>query len=74
MYKTDLLQVVSMASRYVHDPDMGHLEAVRWILRYIKGTINIGLVFVKDAMGKKECIRYVNSDYTGVYDGICIHI
>ena len=68
MYKTDLSQAVSMASRYVHDPDMGHLEAVRWILQYIKDTINVGLVFVKDTIGKKECIRYVNSDYAGDHD------
>ena len=43
--KTDLLQVINIVSRYMHDPSRGHWEAVKWILRYIKGTINIGLVF-----------------------------
>jgi len=32
--------------------------------RYIKGSIDIGLVFKKDVTGKQECIRYVDSDYT----------
>ena len=52
----------------MHDPGRGHWEAMKWILRYIKGTINIGLVFKKDVTGKKECIRYVDSDYTGDLD------
>ena len=46
--RPDLSQVVSMVSRYMHDPEEGHWEAVKWILRYIKGTIDIGLVFKKD--------------------------
>ena len=36
---------------------------MKWVLRYIKGTIDVGLVFEKDAMGKQECIVYVDSDY-----------
>jgi len=36
---------VSMVSRYMHDPDRGHWEAVKRILRYIKGTIDVSLMF-----------------------------
>jgi len=50
--RTDLSQAVSMVSRYMHDPGRGHWEAMKWILRYIKGSINIGLVFKKDVTGK----------------------
>ena len=46
----------------------GSLEAVKWILRYIKGTIDVGLVFEKDSTGKQECIGYVDSDYAGDLD------
>ena len=38
---------------------------MKWILRYIKGTINVGLVFEKDSTGKQDCIGYVDSDYAG---------
>jgi len=66
--RPDLSQVVSMISRHMHDPDKNHWEAVKWILRYIKGTVDVGLVFEKDIMGKQECIGYVDSDYAGDLD------
>ena len=52
-----------MISRYMHDPTRGHWEAVKWILRYIKGIINVRLVFGKDVAGKQECTCYVDSNY-----------
>ena len=66
--RSNLSQAVSMISRYMHDPGKGHWEAVKWVLRYIKGTIDVGLVFEKDSTGKQECIRYVDSDYVGDLD------
>jgi len=66
--RSDLSQAVSMISIYMHDLEKGHWEAVKWVLRYIKGTINVGLVFEKDSTGKQECIRYVDSDYAGDLD------
>ena len=50
--RPDLSQVISMISRYIHDPGRGHWEVVKWILRYIKGIIDVGLVFEKDFTGK----------------------
>ena len=61
----------------MHDPDRGYWEAVKWILRYIKGVIDVGLVFEKDTTGKQKCIGYVDSDYDGDRDksrsttGVC---
>jgi len=46
----------------MHDPGRGHWETVKWILQYIKCTINIDLVFKKDFTGKQECTGYVDSD------------
>jgi len=52
--RPDLSQAVSMISRYMHDPGKNHWKAVKWILRYITGTIDVGLVFEKYSMGKQE--------------------
>jgi len=41
------------------------LEGLRWTLQYIKGTVDIGLLFEKDVGGKQECTCYVDSDYAG---------
>jgi len=66
--RSDLSQAMNMVSRHMHDPDRGHLEAVRWILRHIKGIIDIGLFFEKHVGGKQECTSYVDSDYVGDLD------
>jgi len=52
----------------MHDPDRGHQKAVKWILQYIKSTVDIGLIFKKDVADKQECIGYVNSDYAWDFD------
>jgi len=52
----------------MHDLGRGHWEVVKWVLRYIKGTIDISLVFEKDSTGKQECVGYVDSDYAGDLD------
>ena len=41
--RLDLSHVVSMESRYMHDPRRGHWEAMRWILRCIKGIGDVEL-------------------------------
>ena len=50
--RLDLSQVVRMILRYMHDPGKSHWEVMRWILRYIKDTVDVGLVFEKDVGGK----------------------
>ena len=35
-------------SRYLHDPGKEHWQAVKWILRYILDTLDVGLVFQQD--------------------------
>ena len=67
--RSDLSQAVSMVSRYMHDLGRGHWEAVKQILRYIRGgTIDIGFKFKKDVAGKLECIEHVDFDYAGDLD------
>jgi len=36
--RPDLLEAVSMVSKYMHDSGRGHWEVVKWILWYIKDT------------------------------------
>jgi len=50
--RLDLSQAVSIVSRYMHDPGKGYWEAMKWIIQYIKGTIDLGLMFEKDTTDK----------------------
>ena len=45
--RPNIAQVVSMVSRYMHDPGKVHWQAARWILWYILGTVDVGLKFEK---------------------------
>jgi poly(3-hydroxybutyrate) depolymerase len=41
----DISQAVSVVSRYMANPSKDHWQAVRWILRYLSGTADVGLVY-----------------------------
>ena len=43
--RPDISQAVGVMSRYMHDPGKVHWQAVKWILRYILNTLDVGLVF-----------------------------
>ena len=48
-------------------------------MRYIKGIVDVGLIFEKDDHGKHECTGFVDSDYVENLDKcrspnmVCIH-
>ncbi|GJR94289.1 retrovirus-related pol polyprotein from transposon TNT 1-94 [Tanacetum coccineum] len=44
----DLIYAVCLCARYQAKPTEKHLNAVKWIFRYLKGTINMGLWYSKD--------------------------
>ena len=43
--RPDLAYGVSIFSRFMHNPGKAHWEVVKWILRYLKGSPDLGLVF-----------------------------
>ncbi|GJR75320.1 hypothetical protein Tco_0087685 [Tanacetum coccineum] len=43
--RPDISHVVGMVSKYMHNPGKGHWQAIKWILRYIHNTVDVGLVF-----------------------------
>ncbi|GJY83557.1 hypothetical protein Tco_0496933 [Tanacetum coccineum] len=46
--RPDLIYAVYLCARYQEKPTEKHLNAVKWIFRYLKGTINMGLWYSKD--------------------------
>ncbi|KAE8723075.1 PLAC8 family protein [Hibiscus syriacus] len=57
---------LGVMSRYMQNPKKPHLEAVRRILRYVKNTIDYGLLYKKG----EDCklVGYCDADYAGDHD------
>ena len=66
--RPNISQAVSMVSRYMHDPAKSHWQATKWILRYILGTVDLGLKFEKDDSVERHLVGYVDSDYASDLD------
>ncbi|KAH9665312.1 hypothetical protein KPL70_020298 [Citrus sinensis] len=64
--RPDISQAVSMVSRYMHNPGKNQWLAVKWILRYLYGTVDVGLLFKKDC--GQQCVGYCDSDFAGDLD------
>ncbi|GMJ14768.1 hypothetical protein HRI_005146000 [Hibiscus trionum] len=63
--RPDIAQAVGVVSRYMANPGREHWNAVKRILRYIKGTLNVALCY-----GGSDFLisGYVDSDYAGDLD------
>ncbi|PRQ55986.1 putative RNA-directed DNA polymerase [Rosa chinensis] len=64
--RPDIMFAVSMVSRYMEKPMEDHLVAVKRILRYLKGTADLG-IFYKKFQSSNLC-GFTDSDYAGDMD------
>jgi ATP-binding cassette subfamily B (MDR/TAP) protein 1 len=60
--RPDIAQAVGVVSRYTSNPGKQHWEAVKWIMRYLRGTIDMSLCFKR---GSTELQGYVDADLAG---------
>ncbi|KAM6572601.1 hypothetical protein CsatA_016681 [Cannabis sativa] len=66
--RPDLAYAMSVVNRFIANPGTEHWAAVKWTLRYVKGTLDIGLKFHKDNISPCDVTGYVDSDYAGSID------
>jgi len=66
--RPDLSHAVSVVSRYMHNPSRAHWKIVKWILRYVKGSIDRGLVFDGNKAATWDVAGFVDFDYAGDLD------
>ncbi|MCH82787.1 copia-type polyprotein [Trifolium medium] len=64
--RPDLMFVVHMIARFVEHPVETHMMAAKRILIYIKGTLDLGILYKKGM--KAELVAYSDSDYGGDID------
>ena len=63
--RPDITHAVGVVSRYLSNPGKEHWNAVKWILKYLKGTSKMGLCF---GTGEPELIGYTDADMAGDVD------
>ena len=69
--RPDLSYAVSMLSRFMSNPGKKHWFALKRVLRYVKGTVDKGLVYGGASSGCDEASvikGFVDSDYAGCLD------
>jgi hypothetical protein len=69
--RPDIAHAVNSVSRYLENPGMEHWKAVKRILRYIRGSLDVGLVFKsnnKTHEMKYEMNVYSDADWGGDRD------
>ena len=64
--RPDLMYNVCLISRYMANPTEEHLLAAKRVLRYLKGTMELGLFYARE--GALELLAYTDSDYAGDFD------
>ncbi|GJT32491.1 retrovirus-related pol polyprotein from transposon TNT 1-94 [Tanacetum coccineum] len=64
--RPDLIYAVCLCARYQAKPTEKHLNAVKRIFRYLKGTINMGLWYSKDT--GMSMTAYADADHAGCQD------
>ncbi|GJX88972.1 hypothetical protein Tco_0340986 [Tanacetum coccineum] len=76
--RPDIMFSVCLYAHFLKAPKTFHLEAVKRIFRYIKGTTRLGLWYPKET--GIETVVYANSDHAGDYvdqksiSGICTFV
>ncbi|XP_040372964.1 secreted RxLR effector protein 161-like [Rosa chinensis] len=61
--RPDMMFVVSLISRYMARPTELHMQVAKRALRYVKGTMNYGIFYIKG--GAEELMAFTDSDYAG---------
>ncbi|GKC83470.1 retrovirus-related pol polyprotein from transposon TNT 1-94 [Tanacetum coccineum] len=64
--RPDLVFVVCMCAKYPATPTKNHLEAIKRVFRYLRGTINMGLWYPKDTA--IALTAYADADHAGCQD------
>lgn len=58
--RPDLMFATSLFSKFMQSPLIEHFTTTKRLLRYVKGTVNYGLVYVKDE--SSDLLGYCDSD------------
>jgi len=65
--RPDLDFSISMLSRFMSNPEKTHWDALKFLLRYINGSLNIGLNYMKIS-NTLDLVSFIDSNFAGDRD------
>ena len=65
----NLAQAVSQVCKFMSKPGKQHWEAIKWIMRYLRGTSDRGIMFSRE-QSVPSGVGFVDSDYAGDLDDL----
>jgi hypothetical protein len=65
--RPDISYTVGYVSRFMKAPTSEHLTAVKHLLRYVAGTLSLGIVYMR-GQGKPELLGFSDADLAGDVD------
>ena len=68
--RLDLAYALSIMSRFMENPGKSHWQNLKWVLRYQKGSFEIGLCYDGKSCSSVELIGYVDFDFADCLDTI----
>ncbi|KAL9235697.1 hypothetical protein vseg_010436 [Gypsophila vaccaria] len=66
--RPDIAFPVSVVSRYMHNPTKQHVGAAKRVLRYVAGSLNVGIWYTKVSDTNFKLVGYSDSDHVGSID------
>ena len=64
--RPDIAFAVSSVARFCSKPEQQNWTAVKRIMRYLNGTINLGLLYtIKSSKDSAKCVGYSDADWAG---------
>ena len=66
--RPDLSYAISVVSRFMGNSGQVHWQALKWVLRYLNGTLKGGLKYTRTDPGRDALEGYVDADYAGNVD------
>ncbi|XP_073127337.1 secreted RxLR effector protein 161-like [Henckelia pumila] len=66
--RPDLAYAISLVSRFMSNPGAEHWKALKWVMKYLRGTSHLGLSFKDQGNNSNPIVGYVDADFAGNLD------
>ena len=67
--RSNIAFVVGYVSRFMEDPRENHWATVKRLLRYVKGTVDQGIIFLKTGGSRLQLTVFNDANMAGDIDG-----